>query len=189
MFISFIQPPLAFLFPLRLRIWLLRSEYRTFGPAESTCVGQIPHGKIKNKHANRHTTDLENIVTQSVEQIVCHHANRVDARPWPEQHTRSAKPDGRVVYRVENGHIQLTRIQEWLQNLQRIEIIATRELAFSSRQFKVRCTAGKGWRETLPPLIAVGLAALLAMMQISRASNSSVCAISRIYRRERADVS
>lgn len=64
------------------------------------------------------TTDLKNIVTQSVEQVVRHHADRVHARARPELNPRAAELDGRVVDRIENGHVELARVQERLQDLQ-----------------------------------------------------------------------
>lgn len=53
---------------------------------------------------------LKDVVTQGVEEVVRHDANGIDTRAWPQQNSGSAELDGSIVYRIENGHVQLTGI-------------------------------------------------------------------------------
>lgn len=113
---SFVPLPACNLFPhMYPHMYKRGIEQADYTTAETSALLR----KHPGRRAGREVADLEDVVTQSVEQIVRHDADRVDARAWPEQHSRPAELDGGVVHRVEDGHVQLTRLQEWLQHLQR----------------------------------------------------------------------
>lgn len=54
---------------------------------------------------------LEDIVAQSVEQVVCNDTDRVDACPGPQDLPRATELNGGIIDGIKDGHVELPGVQ------------------------------------------------------------------------------